>query len=98
MDWTPPIDNGLLVSKYEVRFRFVEGCSSSVPCSIDGADLSSSTAKPGDEGFVIGYDICSPDNETFACTITSYTHYNLAPNRGYSYQARPRPAETPRVW
>ena len=32
VDWSPPIDNGLPILRYEIRFRFEQGCSAAITC------------------------------------------------------------------
>ena len=88
IDWTPPVDNGLPISLYEIKFRFVDGCSDSVPCIIGADDLSDGPATPGSDGLVLNSDICTPSNVTRQCIVTSYTHNNLSPNREYEYRVR----------
>ena len=56
IDWTPPVDNGLSISKYEIRFRFLS-CSTAEPCATpDGVALPA--ASPGSDGMVLDDDVC----------------------------------------
>lgn len=78
IDWTPPHDNGILIQKYEIKYR----------CPTPTCPVTSSATLPSGEGLVLSSDVCSPDPDTNQCSISSFTHNILAPNTQYEYRVR----------
>ena len=98
VDWTPPVDNGLPITIYEIKYRCPDGPAT---CPEDTIATSSQG-----EGYTVA-SLCKTDDfdETaygcFAdhppsrceisprtCTTSSYTHQELIPNVEYSYAVR----------
>lgn len=88
VDWTKPTENGLPITRYEIKFRYQLGCSAGMPCVIDGFDYAGSIAQPGGSGWSLNDQICAWSNMTQECTTTSHTHSGLSPNRAYLYSVR----------
>ena len=69
VDWGRPVENGLPITRYEVKFRYALGCSPSVPCVIDGFDYADTEARPGGSGWALNDQICAWDNLTQAWCV-----------------------------
>ena len=84
VDWQKPVDNGLRILHYEVKFRFVAGCSETYKCESPIGTPTGAGASPTGTGVVLASDLCTPGLD-LGCTITSYSHDHLFTNRGYQY-------------
>ena len=84
VEWTPPDDNGLIISNYEIKYR----CTSVISCPT--SLCNSASCQPGGVGFVLNSAICGADNNVSACRILSYQQGSpaLVPNSQYDYSVR----------
>ena len=81
VDWSPPRDNGLIISAYEIKFR----------CPLETLSVcptTSAQAYPAGSGFVLNAAICAAPSVGQPCTTTSYQHTGLTPNTAFQYAVR----------